>query len=253
MPRNLHYISWNNKSRPHSSLENNTTWHLVDDIEALRSTLGIERWMVFGGSWGSTLALAYAQKHPDRVTELVLRGIFMFRQKEIDWLYKEGAGRIFPEFWHEFVEFIPPSERADLITAYYGRLTGADEDMRLAAARSWALWEHRALALVPSETAASDLDDESFLLSYSRIEAHYFFNNGFLEFDDQLLQGAPAIDHIPTTVVHGRYDIICPAETAWELSRAMPSADLVMVPAAGHSIMEPGISEALLAATNRYR
>ena len=241
------------KSQPHASLENNTTWHLVADLERLRETLAIERWQVFGGSWGSTLALAYAETYPERVSELVLRGIFMFRQSEIDWLYKEGASRIFPEYWQEFSEFIPETDRHDLPAAYYALLTGTNEELRLRAARSWALWEHRVLALVPKETAAADVEDEVFVLAYSRIEAHYFVNKGFLESDDQLLRNAPSIDHIPTTIVHGRYDTICPAETAWTLSQAMPSADLVMVPTAGHSIMEPGITKALITATDKYR
>ncbi len=241
------------KSCPHASLENNTTRHLVEDLEKLRETLAIKQWQVFGGSWGSTLALAYAQTNPERVTELVLRGIFMFRQTEIDWLYKDGASRIFPEFWQEFAEFIPEADRHDLIGAYYDLLTGTDDAMRLSAARSWALWELRAVALVPSETATADIEDETFVLAYSRIEAHYFVNRGFLDSDDQLLRNAPSIDHIPTTIVHGRYDAICPAETAWTLSQAMPSAELVIVPTAGHSIMEPGITEALIMATKKYR
>ncbi len=241
------------KSCPHASLKNNTTRHLVEDLEKLRETLAIEQWQVFGGSWGSTLALAYAQSNPERVTELVLRGIFMFRQTEIDWLYKDGASRIFPEFWQEFAEFIPEADRHDLISAYYDLLTGTDDATRLSAARSWALWEHRVVALVPSEIAASYIEDETFVLAYSRIEAHYFVNKGFLDSDDQLLRNAPSIDHIPTVIVHGRYDAICPAETAWTLSQAMPSAELVIVPTAGHSIMEPGITEALIMATKKYR
>lgn len=241
------------RSRPRASLENNTTWHLVDDLEKLRQVLGIDTWQVFGGSWGSTLALAYAEAHPDRVSELVLRGIFMFRQSEIDWLYKDGANRIFPDFWQDFVEFIPEDKRDDLVAAYYELLTGPDPAMRLKAARSWALWEHRAVALIPSKTAVSDMEDDSFVLPYSRIEAHYFINKGFLENDDQLLRGAGAIAHKPATIVHGRYDAICPVENAWTLSKALPGADLVIVPDAGHSILEKGITEALVAATDKYR
>lgn len=241
------------KSKPQASLENNTTWHLVDDLDLLRKSLGLSLWQIFGGSWGSTLALAYAEKYPERVTELVLRGIFLFRQSEIDWFYGHGTRRIFPEFWEDFVAIIPEEERGDIIKAYYKLLTGPDKKLRSAAAKSWALWEHRTITLVPDDSNLIDIKNEAFVLAFSRIESHYFVNKGFFGSDGQLLEDAHLIQHIPTTIIHGRYDAICPAENAWALKRVLPDAELVIVPACGHSAFEPGIIDALITATDRYR
>lgn len=239
------------RSTPHACLEENTTWDLVADMERLRVLLGIERWMVFGGSWGSTLALAYAEKHPERVTELVLRGIFLLRRREIDWFYQEGASRIFPDAWEKYLEPIPESERGDLLSAYHRRLTGDDTQEALRAARAWSVWEGSTSCLLPDRDLVARMGGDMFALAFARIECHYFVNRGFFERDTQLLDDAARIRHIPTVIVQGRYDVVCPAESAWALSRALPQAELVIVPDAGHSAMEAGILSELVCATDR--
>ena len=240
------------RSTPHADLVDNTTWHLVADIETLRETLGIERWQVFGGSWGSTLALAYAQTHPHRVTELVLRGIFMLRRWELEWFYQEGASRLFPEAWQQYLAAIPPVERHDLISAFHRRLTSEDEATRLAAARAWSVWEGATsfLHYDPGFTAAHE--EPEFALAFARIENHYFVHSGFFEVDDQLLRDAPRIAHIPTFIVHGRYDVVCPVQNAWDLKQALPQAELAITAASGHSAFEAENVDALVRATDRF-
>jgi proline iminopeptidase len=240
------------KSTPHASLEANTTWDLVADIERLRVHLGIERWQVFGGSWGSTLALAYAQKHPDRVTELVLRGIFLLRRREIDWFYQHGTSVLYPDLWEPYWNHIPEAERGDLVTAYHRRLTSDDPKVRVEAARRWSVWEGGTSKLLPDPTMVAHFDEDEVALAMARIECHYFINRGFLDSDDQLLRDVAKIRHIPGTIVQGRYDVVCPIDSAWELHRAWPEADFVISPDSGHSAFEPGNSRALVAATDRY-
>jgi len=240
------------RSLPHASLEANTTWDLVADIERLREHLGIERWQVFGGSWGSTLALAYAQRHPDRVTELVLRGIFLLRRREIDWFYQHGASVVFPDLWEPYRDHIPEAERGDLLGAYHRRLTGSDAATRLEAARRWSVWEGSTSKLLPDAAMAAHYDEDAVALAMARIECHYFVNHGFLEEDDQLLRDVGRIRHIPATIVQGRYDVVCPLDSAWALHRAWPEADFVISPDSGHSAYEAGNSRALVAATDRY-
>ncbi|MEX0975679.1 MAG: prolyl aminopeptidase [Woeseia sp.] len=239
------------QSRPHANLTANTTWDLVRDIERLRTELSIERWQVFGGSWGSTLALAYAQTHPDRVTELVLRGIFLLRKKEIDWFYQFGASEMFPELWQGFLEPIPDNERQNLLHAYHKRLTSEDADVRLRAAKAWSIWEGSTSMLIPSNQIAKVFGEDNMALAMARIECHYFVNNGFME-DGQLLRNIDRIRHIPAVIVQGQYDVICPAVSAWELAQAWPEARLHMVPDAGHAAFEPGNVDALIAATDRF-
>jgi proline iminopeptidase len=241
------------RSTPHADLVDNTTWHLVADIERLREHLGIGRWQVFGGSWGSTLALAYAQTHPERVTELVLRGIFMLRRWELEWFYQEGASRLFPDAWEAYLKPIPAVERHDLISAYHRRLTSDDPATRLAAARAWSVWEAATSFLHQDPAFMSGHEEEAFALAFARIEAHYFVNGGFFECDGQLLRDVPRIRHLPATIVHGRYDVVCPVQNAWDLKRAWPEAELVVAPSSGHSAFEPEIASALVDATARYR
>lgn len=241
------------RSTPHADLVDNTTWHLVADIERLREHLGIGRWQVFGGSWGSTLALAYAQTHPERVTELVLRGIFMLRRWELEWFYQEGASRLFPDAWEAYLKPIPEVERHDLISAYHRRLTSEDPATRLAAARAWSVWEAATSFLHQDPGFISGHEEEAFALAFARIESHYFVNGGFFECDDQLLRDVHRIRHLPATIVHGRYDVVCPVQNAWDLKRAWPEAELVIAPASGHSAFEPEIASALVDATDRYR
>ena len=240
------------KSTPYASLEENTTWDLVSDIEKLREHLEIARWQVFGGSWGSTLALAYAEKHPDRVTELVLRGIFLLRKKEIDWFYQEGASILFPDAWEPYLAHIPEAERGDLVAAYHKRLTSDDPVVRLAAAKIWSGWEGATSKLLPDASFAGHYEEDEFALAFARIEAHYFANRGFLEEEGQLLRDAGKIRHIPGVIVQGRYDVVCPIESAWALHRAWPEADFVISPDAGHSAWEPPNTRALVAATDKF-
>jgi proline iminopeptidase len=241
------------QSRPHANLEDNTTWHLVSDIEALREHLGIDRWLVFGGSWGSTLAIAYAQKHRERVSEMVLRGIFMFTQAEMDWFYGKGTRVLFPDAWGDFVDILDPEERDAPIAAYHKRLTHEDPKIRGDAANAWSLYECRVATLLPDPEIEAHCKDPNFTLPFARIECHYFVHGGFLESETQLLDAAATLGHIPTSIVHGRYDVICPVRNAWQLHERMPDAHLEIVPDAGHSAFEPGIVSALLEATDRYR
>ena len=240
------------RSTPHADLVDNTTWHLVADIEQLRAHLGIDRWQVFGGSWGSTLALAYAEAHPDAVTELVLRGIFMLRRWELEWFYQEGASRVFPDAWENYLAAIPVVERHDLISAYHRRLTHEDPAVRLAAARAWSVWEAATSFLYQDPAFMHSHEEDAFALAFARIECHYFVNGGFFEVEDQLLRDVSKIRDIPATIVHGRYDVVCPVANAWDLHRAWPEADLRIIADAGHSGFEAGITDALINATDRY-
>ncbi len=240
------------KSKPHASLEQNTTWDLVSDMEKLRTHLKIERWLVFGGSWGSTLSLAYAQKHVERVTELVLRGIFLARQRDIDWFYQEGASNIFPDAWEDYLAPIPVAERGNMVAAYHKRLTSSDSATRLAAAKAWSVWEGRTSKLMPDQTFVDHYDEAEFALAFARIECHYFLNKAFFEVDGQLLRDIGKIRKIPAVIVQGRYDACCPMEGAWTLHRAWPEAELIIAPDAGHSATEPGNSKGLVAATDRF-
>lgn len=240
------------RSAPYGELRENTTWDLVADIERLREHLGINRWTVFGGSWGSTLALAYAQTHPRRCAALILRGIFLLTQKELDWFYQEGgANFLFPDAWEDYLKPIPPRERGDLLKAYYRRLTSPNRRVRLKAARAWSLWEGSTLKLRPDPQVLRQCRKARFAEALARIECHYFVNKGFLKKDSQLLDGVSRIRHLPGVIVQGRYDVICPPIAAWELSKAWPKAKLVIVPDAGHSMAEPGILSALIEATER--
>src|SRR5262245_43108467 len=240
------------KSTPAASLEENSTWDLVADIEKLRTHLRIERWQVFGGSWGSTLALAYAQKHPDRVTELVLRGIFLLRRQEIEWFYQRGASALVPGLWEAFRDHIPESGRGDMLRAYHRRLTHVDRAVRVAAAKRWAGWEGATSRLLPDPSMRRDYEEDDYALAFSRIEAHYFVNHGFLETEDQLLRDVQSIRHSPAVIVQGRYDVVCPAESAWALHRAWPEAELVITADSGHSAFDAPNSRALVAATDRF-
>ena len=244
------------RSTPHAadpavSLEANTTWHLVADMERLREHLGIDRWLVFGGSWGSTLSLAYAQAHPDRVTELVLRGIFMLRPFEIYWFYQEGASLIFPDLWERYVAPIPEDEREDLVTAFHQRLNSPDAGERVAAARAWSQWEGATVALRPDPGTVDEFGEPDYAVAFARIENHYFMNEGFFD-EEQLLRDVDKIRHIPAVIVQGRYDVCTPVATAWDLHKAWPEADFHIVDDAGHAFDEPGILHRLIEATDRF-
>ncbi|HEU4596765.1 MAG TPA: prolyl aminopeptidase [Pyrinomonadaceae bacterium] len=240
-------------STPHASIEENTTWHLVSDIERLREHLGVERWLVFGGSWGSTLSLAYAQAHPERVSALVLRGIFLCRPKEIRWFYQEGASWIFPDVWEEYLKVIPEEERGDMVSAYYRRLTSDDEQVRLEAARAWSVWEGSTSKLYFDYSLIERFAEPEFALAFARIECHYFMNNAFFETDNYLIENVGKIRHIPAVIAQGRYDVVCPMQSAWELHRAWPEAVLRVVADAGHSATEPGTVDVLVEATDKFK
>lgn len=239
------------ESTPFASLDANTTWHLVADIERLRVHAGVDRWLVCGGSWGSTLALAYAQTHQAHVSELVLRGIFLCTRPEIDWLYQHGASEVFPDHWEDFVAPIPPAERGDLLAAYSHRLTGADEAIRLEAASAWSLWEGRTSTLLPPSLEDTGFTDPHFALAFARIENHFFTHEGWLE-PGQLLRDAARLKDIPATIVQGRYDMVCPMVSAHALHRAWPEAAFHVIPDAGHSWLEPGTLDRLIRATDAY-
>lgn len=241
------------KSTPFAELRENTTWDLVNDIEKIRQHLQIDRWMVFGGSWGSTLALSYAITQPANVTALVLRGIFLCRPSELRWFYQEGAHNVFPEFWEKYRDHIPANERGNMIAAYYKRLTSENENVRLEAARTWSIWEASTSYLRINPTAMTDFEDPSKALPFARIECHYFMNKAFFKTDNYLLENVDKIRKIPGVIVQGRYDMVCPATSAWELHRAWPESELILVPDAGHSAAEPGIRSALIEATDRFR
>lgn len=241
------------RSKPHASLEHNTTWDLVADMERLREHLKIDRWQVFGGSWGSTLSLAYAVTHPDRVSELILRGIFLLRRRELDWYYGGGAAAIFPDEWEKYLAPIPEAERDDMIAAYYRRLTSDDAAVRLEAARAWSMWEGATISLLPDEGRVARFGADRFAEAFARIECHYFINGGFLEHDGWLLDQIGRIRHIPGVIAQGRYDMATPVASAWDLHRAWPEAEFHLVPDAGHAFSEPGILHALIEATDRFR
>lgn len=243
------------RSTPHASLEDNTTWHLVADIEKIREEFGVDQWLVFGGSWGSTLALSYAETHPERVRGLVLRGIFLCRPKETRWFYEDsqGAAAIFPDNWEEYVRIIPEVERGDMMGAYYRRLTSDDESVQLEAAKAWAIWEGSALKLLPDQKLINDFAEPHKAIAVARIECHYFVNNCFFETDNYLLENIDRIRHIPGVIVHGRYDVVCPVMSAWDLHKAWPEAELKIIPNAGHAATEPGIADALVRATDSFR
>jgi proline iminopeptidase len=240
------------KSTPHSSLIDNTTWHLVSDIEKLREHLGIEKWVVFGGSWGSTLALSYAETHPGAVLGLILRGIFLGRTKELHWFYQHGAHHLFPDQWEKYVAPIPENERGDLLAAYYQRLTSSDPEVRKKAALAFSGWEGAALRLLFDPALFASFTQEDHADAVARIECHYFIHRCFFKSDNWLIENARSIQHIPTVMIHGRYDIVCPLENAWDLHRALPHAHFEIIPDAGHAASEPGILDALMRATDRF-
>jgi proline iminopeptidase len=241
------------RSTPHADLVDNTTWTLVADIEKLREHLGIDRWQVFGGSWGSTLALAYAEKHPQRVSELVVRGIFLLRRWELEWFYQEGCSRLFPDAWEKYLEPIPEVERGDIISAYHRRLTSDDESLRLAAAQAWSIWEASTSFMLQDQDFINSHNDAHFALSFARIENHYFVNGGFFEVEGQLLRDAHKLKGIPGVIVHGRYDVVCPIANAWDLHKAWPEAKLMISPTSGHSAFEAENAASLIEATDGYR
>jgi proline iminopeptidase len=224
----------------------------VADIERIREHLSIDAWQVFGGSWGSTLALAYAETHPERVRELVLRGIFLCRPPEIKWFYQEGASWIFADVWEEYLKVIPEGERSDMVTAYYRRLTSSNESERVEAARAWSIWEGSTSKLLFDYEMIEKFSDPEFALAFARIECHYFMNNSFFPTDNYLIENVGKIRHIPAVIVQGRYDVVCPMTSAWDLHRAWPEAEFRLIPDAGHSISEPGIIDALIQATDRF-
>ena len=242
------------KSRPHASLTENSTWDLVSDLERLREHLAIGRWLVFGGSWGSTLALAYAETHPERVTELVLRGIFLLRRWELEWFYQNpgGAGALYPDLWERYIEPIPEAERSDMMRAYYARLTSDDTAVRTHAAKAWSAWEGATSYLQTAADYVAKFEADRYAEAFARIECHYFVNGGFLRTDGQLLADVHRIRHIPAVIVQGRHDIVCPMKSAWDLHLAWPEADLRIVPDAGHSAFEKGNLHELILATDRF-
>ena len=240
------------KSTPFAELEENTTWDLVSDIEKIRNHLSIDQWVVFGGSWGSTLSLAYSQTHPDSCKGLILRGIFLVRKKELDWFYQEGANNIFPDRWESFLEPIPVEKRDNLMQAYYEILTGEDHSKKIEAAKAWSTWEGSTVKLLEDENFISDFSDDKFAEAFARIECHYFMNNCWFDSDNHLIENMHKIKHIPGVIIHGRYDIVCPVIQAWDLHKAWPEADLHIIPDAGHSIFEDGIKNKILEYTDRF-
>jgi proline iminopeptidase len=240
-------------STPHAELSENTTWDLVEDMEKLRKHLGVEKWIVFGGSWGSTLSLVYAETHPEAVRGLILRGIFLCRQKEIDWFYQEGASNIFPDAWAKYLEPIPEGERGDLVAAYYKRLTSADRKTRIEAAKAWSIWEGATSKLLPDPGFIERFGGDEFAEAFARIECHYFTNKIFMKSGNWILENVSRIRHIPCVIVHGRYDVVCPLENAWLLHEKWPESTLHIVPDAGHSAKELGITVKLVAACEFFK
>lgn len=240
------------KSTPHASLEANTTWDLVSDIEKVREHLKIDRWLVEGGSWGSTLSLAYAQTHPERVTALIVRGIFLCRPEEIKWFYQEGAHWIFPDFWEDYVAQIPPEQRQDMVASYYKLLTHSDEKIRLRVAKAWSGWEGSTLSLIPNLEKIEEFTNPHLSLSLARIECHYFMNDAWLK-PNQLLKDAHKLKGIPGWITHGRYDVVCPVKNAWDLHRAWPEAHLEIIKDAGHARDEAGIVDSIIRATEQFK
>ena len=240
------------QSTPFAELRENTTWDLVADIETLRQHLKIEKWAVFGGSWGATLALTYGITHPESCTAFFLRGIFLLRKKEIDWFYQEGCSKIYPDAWEEYLKPILPSERGNLVQAYHQRLTSPDAQVRRSAAKAWAIWEGSTSKLIPDDKMIEHYGEDNFAEAFARIECHYFTNKGFFPEDNFLLNNVHKIRHIPAVIVQGRYDVVCPAENAWDLHRAWPEAELKIIPNAGHSLSEIGTMDALIEATDRF-
>ncbi|AZN72474.1 prolyl aminopeptidase [Georhizobium profundi] len=239
------------RSTPFAELEANTTWQLVADIERLREMVGADTWLVFGGSWGSTLALAYAETHPERVSELVLRGIYTLTKAEMDWYYRFGVSEMFPDKWERFVAPIPEAERGDMLAAYRKRLTSEDAETRLAAAKAWSVWEGETITLLPEPETSTVFGQDEFALAFARIENHFFVHAGWLE-DGQLIRDAHKIRHIPGVIVHGRYDMPCPLRFAWALHKAWPEAEFHIVEGAGHAFTEPGILDQLIRATDKF-
>lgn len=240
------------RSTPHSELRDNTTWDLVEDIEKLRRHLGIKQWLVFGGSWGSTLALAYGQTYPESCLGFVLRGIFMIRDAEIQWFYQKGTSELFPDLFEEYIKPIPPEERHDLVKAFYKRLTSDDPRVRSEAAKAWSIWEGSTSRLIPDPKLSEHFGEDNFADAFARIECHYFVHRGFFQRDDHLLAHMDRIRHLPCTIVQGRYDVVCPPVSAWDLHRAWPGSRLVWVPDAGHAASEPGTRSALIEATDAF-
>tara|TARA_B000000477_G_C6074134_1_gene220107 strand:+ start:209 stop:1159 length:951 start_codon:yes stop_codon:yes gene_type:complete len=256
-PKKYHIVIFDQRgcgrSKPHGCLEKNTTWDLVEDIETLKKILGFKKWLVFGGSWGSTLSLAYSQTYPTSVSEMVLRGIFMLRKKELDWFYQEGASNIFPEAWEKFLEPIDENQRDDLMSAYHKIFKSDNEEKKLAAAIAWSRWEGSTSSLSYNPDMADSFSNPHFALAFALIENHYFVNKGFLEHENQLIEsGIDIIRNIPTTIVQGRYDIVCPMTTAWELSKNWPEAKLIVAPSSGHTAFEKEVTHELIKATNGY-
>lgn len=239
------------RSTPHAELKNNTTHHLISDIERIREHLGIEQWLVFGGSWGSTLALAYAEQFPSHVSGLVLRGIFLCRKQDIQWFYQCGTSRLFPDYWQDYLNPIPESERKDLVQAYYKILTGSDKEKQLEAAKAWSVWEGRTATLLPDSATESFFSQPNVALSMARIECHYFSHDSFLG-NNQLIANGARLKSIPGVIVHGRYDVICPMDGALELHNAWPNSKLIIAADAGHAATEPGIVDALITATDAF-
>jgi proline iminopeptidase len=237
---------------PGADLTHNTTWHLVGDMERLREHLDIDRWQVFGGSWGATLAVAYAETHPQRVSEIILRGVFLLREVELDWMYRGGAGMLFPEAWAEFAGAVPAGERHDLLTAYHRLVNDPDPDVRARAAAAWSNWEGAAVSLVPSPGLTAQYADPAFAVPFAKIALHYFVNHGWLE-PDQLVRDAGKLAGIPGRIVQGRYDAVTPPATAWELHQAWPDAELVLLPEAGHAVTDRGMLDQLIKATDDFR
>jgi proline iminopeptidase len=240
------------QSLPFAELKENTTWDLVADIERIREYLKIDKWVVFGGSWGSTLALAYSQKHPISCKALILRGIFLVRKKEIDWFYQSGASNIFPDKWESFLAPIPNKKRDNLLSAYYEILTGNDQTKKIEAARAWSTWEGSSVRLILDEALMEHSSDAKFAEAFSRIECHYFTNNGWFNTDNYLIENIDKIRHIPAVIVHGRYDVVCPVENAWELHKAWPESELHIIPDSGHAMSEEGIKNKLIEYTDKF-